>query len=309
MQEAMLKLPDKIQLVKGSSAQAFKAGVLAGRRDARYPVGYSHLANPGSMTFLVVKVIKGRLLWQVVGADLAIKVMLAYQESLSRTFREFGAVVTEKATIGCTASFSSCNQALDCALNIQDRLKEYAELLNLRMGIHSGKQVKGEEFPYSEIIGYAGFLCDIGNSRQILISPAVSDAFMADCVLDSPSNRLKLKCFDHSQGEFLQSLRKAIGHNLHDPDLNNSRLGSLLSMSKSQLYRKTRQITGMSPNELLQEFRLNKSLEILEKSSKNISQTSLEIGFNSISYFSKCFKKRFEFTPRDYNHNHAIVNS
>ncbi len=306
MHEAMMRLPDKVQLVNPSLAQAFKAGVLAGRKDVRFPVGYGNLAKPDLRAFLVVKVTRGRLLCQLVGADVAAAAMLTYRESLSRAFQDFGAIITEKAIEGCTASFSSCNQALDCALDIHDRLKEHAELLNLRIGIHSGRPVEGEEIPYREIMDFAAFFCDIGIARQILISPSVRDAYMVDCRLENPFYGLRLRCLDHSQVAFLQSLRKAIGHNLQNPGLNNSRLGSLLSMSKSQLYRKTKHITGMSPNELLQEYRLNKSLDILEKSSKNISQTTLEIGFSSISYFSKCFKKRFEFTPRDYNRNHVI---
>lgn len=309
MQEAMLRLPDKIQPVNNSLAQAFKAGVLAGRKGVRYSVGHHYLAKPGLRAFLVVKVSRGRLLCQFFGADVAARIMRAYQESLRRAFQEFDAVITEKVIEGCTASFSSCNQAFNCALNIQNRLKEHADLLNLRIGIHAGRQVEGEEVPYREIIDFAAFLCEIGNPRQIQISPAVTDEYMVDCNLRIPFNGLRLRCFDHSQGAFLQSLRKVIGHNLQTPGLNNRLLGSLLSMSKSQLYRKTKQITGMSPNELLQEYRLNKSLEILEKSSKNISQTTLEIGFSSISYFSKCFKKRFEFTPSDYHRNHVIRNS
>jgi AraC-like DNA-binding protein len=73
-----------------------------------------------------------------------------------------------------------------------------------------------------------------------------------------------------------------------------------MTMSKSQLYRKTVALTGFSPNLLLKEFRLQKAKEMLHKKHSGISQVSLESGFSSPSYFTKCFKKKYGILPMAY---------
>ena len=72
-----------------------------------------------------------------------------------------------------------------------------------------------------------------------------------------------------------------------------------MSMSKSKVYRKTTALTNMSPNELIREYRLQKSLELL-KTDRNITQTTYDSGFNSPSYFAKCFQERFGMVPHEY---------
>jgi AraC-like DNA-binding protein len=75
-----------------------------------------------------------------------------------------------------------------------------------------------------------------------------------------------------------------------------------MAMSKSQLYRKTIALLGLSPNVLLKEFRLDKARELLKKHHLNISQTTFDSGFTSPSYFTKCFKKKFGLLPEAYLH-------
>lgn len=72
-----------------------------------------------------------------------------------------------------------------------------------------------------------------------------------------------------------------------------------MSMSKSKLYRKSTSLTGFSPNSLLREYRLLKSLDLL-KTDRNISQTMFDCGFSSPSYFTKCFQKRFGMQPLNF---------
>jgi len=73
-----------------------------------------------------------------------------------------------------------------------------------------------------------------------------------------------------------------------------------MAMSKSQLYRKTVALTGLSPNILLKEFRLEKAKELMKKQHYTISQITFDSGFTSPSYFTKCFKKKFGLLPMDY---------
>jgi transcriptional regulator GlxA family with amidase domain len=96
------------------------------------------------------------------------------------------------------------------------------------------------------------------------------------------------------------SLFNKLEKNWQDSDFAVTELCKSMSMSKSQLYRKTIALWGLAPNLLLKEFRLEKARELLKKQSFNISQTTFDSGFNSPSYFTKCFKKKFGLLPASY---------
>jgi AraC-like DNA-binding protein len=73
-----------------------------------------------------------------------------------------------------------------------------------------------------------------------------------------------------------------------------------MAMSKSQLYRKCISLTGLSPNILLKEFRLEKAKDLMKKQHYSISQITFESGFTSPSYFTKCFKQKYGLLPMAY---------
>ncbi|MEO8763265.1 MAG: helix-turn-helix transcriptional regulator [Ginsengibacter sp.] len=72
------------------------------------------------------------------------------------------------------------------------------------------------------------------------------------------------------------------------------------AMSKSQLYRKTLSLTGLSPNLFLKEYRLEKAKERMKKQRYTVAQITFDSGFTSASYFTKCFKKKYGFLPMAY---------
>ena len=74
-------------------------------------------------------------------------------------------------------------------------------------------------------------------------------------------------------------------------------------MSRSSFYRKIKSITGMSPSEFLMKVRLNKAAEMLLQNDYIIKEVYEQIGFNSSSYFAKCFKEQFGMLPKDYQEN------
>ena len=76
-------------------------------------------------------------------------------------------------------------------------------------------------------------------------------------------------------------------------------LGDELGMSRVQLYRKVKALTGISPVELLREMRLQRGYNLLLSTTKSVSEIAFEVGFNTPSYFSNCFKKQFGKYPTD----------
>jgi AraC-like DNA-binding protein len=98
---------------------------------------------------------------------------------------------------------------------------------------------------------------------------------------------------------FLTKFRDFIEKNLSDSDLGVETIGAELGLSRVQLYRKIKALTGLSPVELLRTARLQKGRQLLERTDKTISEVAYEVGFTAPSYFTKCFKDEFGISPSD----------
>lgn len=96
---------------------------------------------------------------------------------------------------------------------------------------------------------------------------------------------------------FVGRLRTAIQEHLGDSDFSVERLGEEIGLSRVQLYRKVKALTGQTPVELLRKARLTKARLLLEKTEKSVSEIAYEVGFTSPSYFNKCFKDEFDINP------------
>lgn len=96
---------------------------------------------------------------------------------------------------------------------------------------------------------------------------------------------------------FVGRLRTAIQEHLGDSDFSVERLGEEIGLSRVQLYRKVKALTGQTPVELLRKARLTKARQLLEKTEKSVSEIAYEVGFTSPSYFNKCFKDEFDINP------------
>ncbi|NNE77120.1 MAG: DUF4242 domain-containing protein [Pricia sp.] len=77
-------------------------------------------------------------------------------------------------------------------------------------------------------------------------------------------------------------------------------LSKEFGLSKAQMYRKLKALTGMSPNELIREMRLRRSLSALKKNNKNVSEIAYGLGFNSPTYFTRVFRKRYDILPTEF---------
>jgi len=98
--------------------------------------------------------------------------------------------------------------------------------------------------------------------------------------------------------KFLKRASYFIQENIQDPNLNVENLANQLRLSRSQLYRKIKVLTGLSANEYLRKIRLEKAKELLQSSNNyNVSEVTYKVGFSSPSYFTKCFKKEFGYLP------------
>lgn len=100
--------------------------------------------------------------------------------------------------------------------------------------------------------------------------------------------------------QFLRDLMEIIQNNLSEPDLNADFLAREMTISKTQLYRKIKGITGMSVHLFIRDVKLNRAMELIKQKKVRISDVAYSTGFNSISYFTRCFSEKFGNSPTDY---------
>ena len=100
--------------------------------------------------------------------------------------------------------------------------------------------------------------------------------------------------------EFLKALRGVIRKNIADVEFNVEKLAEELRMDRSTLYRKVLALTGETPNEFIRTCRLKRGAELLKSNFGTVLEVALEVGFGSANYFTKCFKKKFQQLPSEF---------
>ncbi|NQU54795.1 MAG: helix-turn-helix transcriptional regulator, partial [Bacteroidetes bacterium] len=103
--------------------------------------------------------------------------------------------------------------------------------------------------------------------------------------------------------DFMQHIIDLLEKNIDNTGFNIESFCKNIGVSSSQLYRKIKSITGLSPNEFIRTHRLKKAALLIKESNLNISEIAYQVGFNDALYFSKCFKKQFGTAPSMYSIN------
>lgn len=98
---------------------------------------------------------------------------------------------------------------------------------------------------------------------------------------------------------FLTKVMETIEANMHEDDFGVEQFAREVAMSRSQLHRKLVALTGQSPSEVLRNTRLLRAKELLQKRAATPSEVAFKVGFNSHTYFSKCFKEEFGISPSE----------
>ena len=136
-------------------------------------------------------------------------------------------------------------------------------------------------------------ICNLLSTRKTLRK------VFAENVADSSSQVIENidEQLQTSDNTFIKRLRDTIQQNLSNSDFSVERIGEEIGMSRVQLYRKVKALTGMSPVELLRKSRVEKGRHLLKTTDLSISEIAYDTGFTSPSYFSKCFKDEFGMSP------------
>ena len=100
--------------------------------------------------------------------------------------------------------------------------------------------------------------------------------------------------------EFLDRLQKVTETHLTDTELTTEKLAKLMAMSRTQLHRKLQGVFGVSASEFIRSQRVKMAIELIKKKELPISEIAYLVGFNSPSYFNKCFREIHGCSPGEY---------
>jgi YesN/AraC family two-component response regulator len=113
------------------------------------------------------------------------------------------------------------------------------------------------------------------------------------------SNHEKIPHRNETESKFVQTILDTLQTQIAEPGLDVSSLADAVNMSERQLRRKFKAVFGQSPNQYIRTFRLKKALELLRSHAGNVSEVCYQVGFNNVSYFSKCFREEIGVSPSD----------
>lgn len=117
---------------------------------------------------------------------------------------------------------------------------------------------------------------------------------------ESPFIAANTMALTKADEEFIKKLNEVIRVNYANPEFSMDDMADNLNMSRSNFYRKIKGVLDLSPNEFLRLERLKKAAQLLKEGENRVNEICYMVGFNSPSYFAKCFQKQFGVLPKDF---------
>ena len=100
--------------------------------------------------------------------------------------------------------------------------------------------------------------------------------------------------------QFLEKIHQVIEANIDNGDFNIDSIADTLAISRSAFFKKLKSLTGLAPVDTIKEYRLNKSIELLQNTDMTVSEIAFAVGFKESGYYGKCFRKKYGQTPTEY---------
>ncbi|MDE6808052.1 MAG: helix-turn-helix domain-containing protein, partial [Prevotella sp.] len=98
----------------------------------------------------------------------------------------------------------------------------------------------------------------------------------------------------------MERIMKAVNKNLSNSDFNVDMLTQEVGISRAQLHRKMKEMTGISTSEFIRNIRLEQAARLLKEQKVNVTQVAYAVGFSNLAHFSTIFRKHFGMSPSEY---------
>lgn len=132
----------------------------------------------------------------------------------------------------------------------------------------------------------------------IKLQESIRNSFTDNQTLKIEPSRVTLTSTDE---KFIKGALESIEKNMDNTEYSVEDLASDVCMSRMQLYRKIKALTGQSANEFIRTIRLKRAAQLLEQNQLTIAEVTYQVGFSDLKYFRACFKKQFGVNPSNYS--------
>lgn len=291
-------IPNKIIEVDRTVVNSFLGRIYDPESAEISDEGFKVFSDSSFRILLVTKCTDPYLLRYKLGAEKADDVIDSQNRIIRKKIQQYGGREAEHEGCGFIVSFSSATKAVACALAIRQEMElMHANDFRFTIAVNAGEPVEKSSQLFGDTIQLADHMCFIAGNFQAAITCAVRELVSKDFFKNKDHNVFALPPQDE---KLLSLLFNKLEENWQNAEFDITDYCHETAMSTSQLYRKTISLTGLSPNSLLKEYRLEKAKDRLQKQRSTIAQITFDSGFTSASYFTKCFKKKFGLLPMAY---------
>jgi AraC-like DNA-binding protein len=199
-------------------------------------------------------------------------------------------------------SFKSVSKAVQAGNQLKTLLSGRTDSVNdkvvFKVALSAGVPVTESKLFFEDAIKLAERMCKVVDG-EIIISSEVKELYNSEN--SKPLQEAKsVRCLSPAEEKFLNDLLAYTELHFTSASLKMDNISKSLGYSRSQLYRTMIILTGQSPNSFIKDYRLCEAIKLLDKKRNNISEIAFETGFTSLSYFSKCFHKKYGYLPSDH---------
>lgn len=194
------------------------------------------------------------------------------------------------------ASFVEGNKAMDAAALLLQQAATYAPNL-LRVALHAGEPVAQSDKLFGDTVDLLRRINYFNREAGLVVTAAVRELISAE-QWGALSEQVRL--LNARDEQFVISMLQTLEASFTNEDFDMAACCRVMGVSESALYRKSTQLFGQTPNQLLRSFRLQQALAQLRMAEASVAQVAFGVGFASASYFSKCFRDEFGLLPLAY---------
>jgi AraC-like DNA-binding protein len=162
------------------------------------------------------------------------------------------------------------------------------------MALHGGEPLTEKEGLFGEAISFISQLSQLPVNKGLIMSNVVKEVLTGEHRYGAEEIELTLSPADEA---LLNDVFALLMEKAGDADFGTDALAAGLAMSQPTLYRKVQAATGFSPNSLIRWWRLQLAKSMLRRDNASVAQIAYACGFNSPSYFTKCFREAYGILP------------
>ena len=226
-----------------------------------------------------------------------------WDKQIILNIKQFEGNIVQQNKNDFLVSFKSISKSVLCAVKITERFNSpestnINKTFSLKITLNCGIPVTEKKSIFQDTIQLANRMKNISKAK-IVVSAEIKELYKSEnqnTFFDSET----VFALSKSDEDFITQLMEFVDKEAQTPQLKVEDFYTNLGLSKSKMYRKMIQLTGKSPNTFLLEYRLKHSLSLLQNQNNSISEVAFDSGFNSPSYFAKCFRKKYGAMPKEY---------